>query len=90
MPYLETSSSSFSSWSVLTVQDNVVMPCTRRGGKGKALAPQADSNAQLLQELPVGMTVQAPPIDPTTTQVDDDPDGLADLGVTGPAGIVRS
>ena len=65
------------------------MPRTCCGGKAKALAPRPDPNAQLLQEPPVGTTV-APPVDPVTTQVDDNPDGLVALGVTGPAGIVRS
>ena len=90
MPYSETSSSLSSSQSVSTVPD-VVMPRARRGGKVKTSAPRPDPNAQLLQEPPVETTVQAPPIDPTITQVhDDDPLGLADLGVTGPAGMVRS
>ena len=90
MPYSDTSCSLSASQSVSTVQDdNVVMPHACRGGKAKASAPWPDSNAQLLQEPPVGTTV-APPIDPATTQVDDDPDGLAALGVTGPAGMVRS
>ena len=90
MPYLETSSSLFSFRSVLTVQDNVVMPRARRGGKTKVSAARADPNAQLFQEPPVSKTVQAPPIDLTTTQVNNDPDGLADLGGTGPASMVRS
>ena len=71
----------------------------RRGGRaggrvGKARPPlprfpNLDPNAQLLSQPPVDTTV-APPVDPNTTQVDDDPDGLVALGVTGPAGMVRS
>ena len=96
MPYSDTLSSLSSAQSVSTVPD-VVMPRARRGGKAKASAPRPDPNAQLLQEPPVDTTVAppvgtivAPPVDPATTQVDDDPDGLAALGVTSPAGIVRS
>ena len=74
MTYSETSSSLSLPRSVSTVLD-VVMPCARRGGKAKALAAWADPNAQLIQESLVGTTV-ARPVDPTTTQVDDDPDGL--------------
>ena len=89
MPYLDTLSSLSSAQSVSTVQDdNVVMSRARRGGKAKASAPRPDPNAQLLQEPPVSTTV-APPVDPVTTQVDDDPDGLVALGVTGSAGMVR-
>ena len=91
MPSSATLSLLSLSRSVLTVRlGNVVMPRARRGEKAKDLAAWADFNAQLLQEPPVGTSVQAPPVDPTTTQVDNDPNGLADLGVTGPAGMVRS
>ena len=90
MPYSDTSSTLSSALSVSTVvDDNVVMPRARRGRKAKASAAWADSNAQLLQEPPVDTTA-APPVDPATTQVDDDPDGLVALGVTSPAGMVRS
>ena len=87
MLYSDTSSLLSASRSVSTIPD-IVMPRARCGGKAKAAA-RADPNAQLLQELPVNTTV-APPVDPVTTQVDDDPDGLVALGVTGPAGMVRS
>ena len=69
----------------------------RRGGRagghaGKAPPPpprfpNLDPNAQLQQEPPLNMT--APPVDPANTQ-NDDPDGLVALGVTDPAGMVRS
>ena len=65
------------------------MPRARCGGKAKALAARADLNAQLLQEPPVGTTV-ALLVDPATTQAhEDDSTGLADLVVTGSAGMVR-
>ena len=66
------------------------MPRAQRGGRAKGLALQADPNAQLVQEPPVGTTAQLLSVDPTTQLDDDLTVGLADLGLTGPAGMVKS
>ena len=63
------------------------MLCAQRGSKAKSLALWADPNAQLTGQQPLTELIQ--PLNKPIQPFDNLTVGLADLGSTGPAGIVR-